>query len=195
MNYRLLLALVLCTVSVPVLARDSQLDVMLGDSYFEANLDGRWPRESSYLLTGIGGVYRDWDDKLYRMLHGTIGFGSDSIIEGLGGEIGLRGFTGQVDRGRSDGSARGLGLKGALIYTLPKQLGPIPIDCFADLIVAPSFLSGGSLDDYREYGIGAHFWLFEKTALTVAYRDRKFDMERGWKLSDGIFSVGLGLSF
>lgn len=195
MTKRFIITLALCTLPAVSLARDYQFQLSAGSSYIDADFNVRHPLDPGYLRTGVGGVYRSWDYKRYSMLHGTLGVGSDSFVEGLRCDVGFRALGGDVKVEPRSGTVAAIGFNVSAAYALPAKLTPVPIDFFGELTWAPNALSFSNLYAYRDLAGGIQFRLIENAAISVAYRYRKYDMNDGWSLSDGIFSVGVGIDF
>jgi len=176
-------------------ARDYEFQLSAGSSYIDADFNVRHPLDPGYLRTGIGGVYRNWDNKRYGMLHGTFGVGSDSFVEGLRCDVGFRLLGGEVKVEPRSGTIGAVGFNVSAAYALPDRLTPIPIDFFGEVTWAPNALCFSNLYGYRDLNGGVRFLLIENASIGVSYRYRKYDMNDNWSLSDGIFSVGVGIEF
>ncbi len=195
MTKRFIVTLALCTLPTISLARDYQFQLSTGSFYVDADFNVRHPLDPGYLRTGIGGVSRNWDDKRYNMLHGTLGVGSESFVDGLRCDVGFRLLGGAVKVEPHSGTVVAVGFNVSAAYALPDELTPVPIDFFGELTWAPNALSFSNLYGYRDLGGGIQFRLVENAAIGVGYRYRKYDMNGGWSLSDGIFTVGVGIDF
>ncbi|MFC1764746.1 YfaZ family outer membrane protein [Planctomycetota bacterium] len=191
------IALILCLVASSGLgaARNYEFQLLAGSRYVELDFNVRHPLEEGYLRTGVGGAYRDQTNQKYSLLHGTIGVGSTSFVEGLRVDVGFRGLVTKVENRPMDGSGGGLGFNIAALYQLPEKISKLPIRFFGELTWAPDVLCFSSLDRYREINTGVSFNIIDNAAIILDYRYRNFDMKTNWGLSDDIVSVGVAVGF
>jgi opacity protein-like surface antigen len=177
------------------LAREYQFQLSAGNHYIDGDFNVRHPLDPGYLRTGFGGVSRNWDDKRYNLLHGTLGVGSESFVDGLRCDVGFRLLGGGVKVEPKSGTLAAIGFNVSAAYAIPDRLLRIPIDVFGELTWAPNALSFSNLYAYRDLSAGIQFRLIENASLNLGYKYRKFDMNGGWSLSDGIPSLGVGIDF
>jgi hypothetical protein len=168
-----------------------------GTSTVQAGLNVEHKLDQGKLLTGLSGIDTN-DEGKFKLLEGHLAIGNEMLMEGLSGELGIKGIVGSVERGTRSGDLGGLGFMVGGAYRLPKGSLPISTKVFADLSWTPSPLAFLDTKQYFDMKAGIDFFLVENAALEFTvqhYSARMKNGPRDWSRYDNIATIGVKLRF
>lgn len=190
--------LILLPLSGVSYARSYRLELTAGGSSLYAGFDAKYYVNRGYLKTGLSGIYSDPDNSKYGIGNVKLAVGSETLSPGLQCDLGFKGLFGNVEKGDRKGDIGAIGFLGALYYTLPERISPIPIELSTELSGAPGPLSFVDLDNYFDFKAGIGFFIVESAAITLSYRHYTINVDKNddtWSVNDDTFMIGLTLQF
>jgi len=169
-----------------------------GSSTVQAGLDADRTLDEGYLRTGLSGIYTNYDRGEYKSLEAHVAIGDDILIEGLNGELGIRGLIGSVDKGLRENSLGSLAFMAGGVYQLPKAVFPVTTMVFTELTWTPHPLAFIDMDRYFDIRAGVDVFLVERAALEFSYLHYDMRMEGtpgNWTDKNNIVMIGIKLRF
>lgn len=169
-----------------------------GASTVQAGLDVYHTLDQGYLRTGLSGIYSNHDDAKLRMLELHASISDEILIEGLNGELGIKGLLGSVKEGSRDSDLGSFAFMMGAAYRLPRDIFPITTKIFTEITWTPHPLAFIDMDRYFEIRTGIDFFLVEKAAIEFSYNHYNMKLEadpRNWDYEDDIVMIGVKLRF
>lgn len=169
-----------------------------GSSTVQAGLDANHTLDQGYLRTGLSGIYTNYDRGEYKSLEVHAAFGDNILIEGLNGELGIKGLIGSVDKGFGNSDLGSLAFMAGCVYQLPKNIFPVTTMVFTEITWTPRPLAFIDMDRYFDFKAGADVFLVERAALEFSYMHYDIKMEddsRDWSHEEDIVSIGIKFKF
>jgi len=169
-----------------------------GASTVQAGFDVYHTMDQGYLRTGLSGIYTNYDKGEYKSLEVHVAVGGDVLIEGLNGELGIKGLIGSVDEGFGDSDLGSLAFMIGGAYQLPKNIIPVTTKIFTEITLTPSPLAFIDMDRYFDIRAGVDIFIVEKAALEFSYQHYDMKMEgspENWTHEDDIVMIGIKLRF
>jgi hypothetical protein len=169
-----------------------------GASTVQAGFDIYHTMDQGYLRTGLSGIYTDYENGGFESLDVPVAIGGDVLVEGLNGELGLKGLIGSVDKGSGNSDLGSLAFMIGGAYQLPKKLIPLTTKIFAEMTLTPSPLAFMDMDQYFEFKTGIDVFIVEKAALEFCYQHYDMKMKgspESWTYEDDIVTIGIKLKF
>lgn len=169
-----------------------------GVSTVQAGFDVEHKLDQGYMRTGISGIYTNRDVGDFKTLEAHLMVGNQIIIDGLNGELGIKGLIGTVDKAHSSHDVGGLAFMIGGTYQLPKEIFPVRTKLFANMSWTPSPLAFMHMDHNFDAKVGVDVFLVEYAALECAYQRYNMkltDIPNDGSHKDNIVTVGIKLRF
>ena len=169
-----------------------------GSSTIQAGLDADHALDEGYLRTGFSGIYTNYDRGEYKSLEVHVAIGDEFLIEGLNGELGIKGLIGSVDKGLRNNDLGSLAFMAGGIYQLPKDIFPVTTKVFTEITWTPGPLAFIDMDRYFDIKAGVDVFLVERAALEFSFLHYNMKMEGtagDWTDEDTIVMIGVKLKF
>jgi hypothetical protein len=169
-----------------------------GSSTIQAGLDAEYALDEGYLRTGLSGLYTNYHRGENKSLEAHVAIGNDFLIEGLKGELGIKGLIGSVDKGSRNSDLGSLAFMAGGIYQLPKDIFPVTTKVFTEITWTPGPLAFIDMDRYFDIKAGVDVFLIERAALEFSYLhyDMKIKGTSGdWNDKNDIVMLGVKLRF
>jgi len=179
-------------------ARDYEAFLNAGASTIQAGVDMKNNLEQGYMRTGLSGIYTNDDDGDYRILDVHLTLGNEILIQGLDGELGIKGLIGSIDRGQRDSDLGSLAFMVRGTYQLPNKIIPVTTKVFSEISLTPGPMAFMDMDQYFEIKMGADIYIVENAALEFSYQHYDMKIEddpRDWSKEDNIVTIGIKLKF
>lgn len=162
-----------------------------GLQYKKRTMDGYWKAKGSAL-------YADKDNIDYKWLNLDFAVGSETLLPGMGVEVGFKGLFGEVEQPLESGDVGAMAFAGRVSYTFFREITFIPIEIYGELAYAPEVLSFRDTKNVFTSTFGLAFYIVDTAAIVVNYNDYNIDFTSGsrdWKLNENEFRFGLKLRF
>lgn len=169
-----------------------------GSSTIQAGIDAKKNLDQGYMRAGLNGIYADRDEGKYKFLDMHVAVGDNVLIEGLNGELGIKGIIGSVDRGFGSNNLGSIAFMVNGSYKIPKAYIPLSTGLFAELSWTPGPLAFMDMDRYFDLKAGIDFFIVENAALEIAYQRYDIKIEndqRGGSMKDNLVTIGIKLKF
>ena len=169
-----------------------------GSSTIQAGLDIEHTLDQGYMRTGLSGFHFNHDHGKIKMLEGHVAIGNDILMEGLTGELGIKGLIGTADKRNREGDLGSLGFMIGGIYQLPINVFPVSTKIFAEMSWTPGPLAFIDMDGYFDMKAGVDVFIVEHAAMEFSYQRYNMDMTEGpgdWTRKENIFTIGVKLKF
>jgi hypothetical protein len=168
-----------------------------GSSTVQAGLDVNHTLDQGYVRSGLSGIYTNRDKREYKIVEGHLTIGNEVVIEGLTGELGIKGLLGSVDKGFGNKELGCLAFTLGGTYQLPKAVFPVTTKIFTGIDWTPSPLAFIDTDRYFDFKLGVDVFLVKNAAMEFSYQHYNIGMNnpRDWDLKDNVFTVGVKLQF
>jgi hypothetical protein len=169
-----------------------------GASTIYTGLDANHTLDQGYLRTGLSGIYTNYDRGEYRSLEVHAAIGDDILIEGLSGELGLKGLIGSVDKGFGNSDLGSLAFMAGGAYQLPLNIFPVNTRVFTELSWTPGPLAFIDMDRYFDFKAGVDVFVVQRAALEFLYQHYNMKMEGepgNWTHEDNIVMIGIKMRF
>jgi hypothetical protein len=169
-----------------------------GASTVQGGFDVNHNMGQGNLCTGLSGIYTNPNDGKLKLLEGHMKVDNELLLDGLSGELGIKGLVGSIEKKGRKGDIGGLGFIIGGTYQLPKKTFMVSTKVFTELCWSPSPLAFVDMNRYFDVKIGADLFLIENAALEIAYQHYTVGMKSGpgdWSRKDNIVTVGIKLRF
>ena len=169
-----------------------------GPSTLYTGLDANRAMDQGYMRIGFSGLYTNEDKGGYKIFEGHVAVGNDILIEGLSGELGIKGLIGSTDTGHGTSSLGGLAFMAGGAYTLSKIIFPVSTKIFAEVSWAPDPLAFMDMKRYFDTKLGVDVYIVEKAALEFVYQHYGAEIkgiQRHWTKENNLVTVGIKLKF
>ncbi len=179
-------------------ASDFETELTVGENSINGSLQYKKHSMNGYWKVGGAGLYTDKDNVEYKWLDLDLAVGSETMLPGLGFEIGFRGLLGDAERIHVSGDVGALAFSGRVSYTFSRELIYIPIEIYAGTAYAPQILSFRDTENVFIYTFGVAVFIIDNAAIITEYNayDLTFSSDDGDKdLYDNEFRFGLKLLF
>lgn len=159
-----------------------------------AGVDAKRYVTEGYMKYGGNGIFVDTDTKKYGLLNIKLTVGSETLLENLVCEIGLKGVLGSAEERDDDGSIGAVAFSGVAAYKLPQSITPIPIQFSLELSGSPSVLTFLDSRNYFDVKTGIDVYIVENAALQFSYHYYGINM-KNWDFQDDRILLGIALEF
>lgn len=159
-----------------------------------AGVDAKRYVTEGYMKYGGNGIFVDTDTKKYGLLNIKLTVGSETLLENLVCEVGLKGVLGSAEERDDDGSIGAVAFSGVAAYKLPQSITPIPIQFSLELSGSPSVLTFLDSRNYFDVKTGIDVYIVENAALQFAYHYYNINM-KNWDFQDDRILLGIALEF
>ena len=162
-----------------------------GLQYKKHTMNGYWKAKGSAL-------YVDKDSLEYKWLDLDFAVGSETLLPGMGIEVGFKCFLGEAERSFGSGDVGALAFAGRVSYTFFREMTLIPIEIYGGLAYAPEILSFRDTENVFTYTFGLSLFIVQNAAIVAEYNAYDMDLTSGvgdWELYDNEFRFGLKLRF
>ena len=179
-------------------ARGFEAFLNAGSSTIQAGIDMNNKLEQGYMRTGISGIYTNDDHGDYKIIDAHLTLGNEILIQGLDGELGIKGLIGSVDSGWGDRDLGSLAFMVRGTYQLPKKIMPVTTKVFSEISLTPRPMAFMDMDQYFDIKMGVDVYIVENAALEVSYQHYDMKIEddpRDWSKEDNIVTIGMKLKF
>jgi hypothetical protein len=159
-----------------------------------AGVDAKRYVTKGYMKYGGNGIFLDSDTKKYEFLNLRLMVGSDTLLENLVCEIGLKSILGSGKERNDDGSIGAVAFSGIAAYRLPQSITPIPIQFSLELSGSPSVLTFLDARNYFDVRTGIDVFIVENASLQFFYHYYNVNM-KNWDFQDDSILLGIALEF
>lgn len=159
-----------------------------------AGVDAKRYVTEGYMKYGGNGIFVDTDTKKYGLLNIKLTVGSETLLENLVCEVGLKGVLGSAEERDDDGSIGAVAFSGVAAYKLPQSITPIPIQFSLELSGSPSVLTFLDSRNYFDVKTGIDVYIVENAALQFTYHYYNINM-KNWDFQDDRILLGIALEF
>jgi hypothetical protein len=159
-----------------------------------AGVDAKRYVTEGYMKYGGNGIFVDTDTKKYGLLNIKLTVGSETLLENLVCEVGLKGVLGSAEERDDDGSIGAVAFSGVAAYKLPQSITPIPVQFSLELSGSPSVLTFLDSRNYFDVKTGIDVYIVENAALQLSYHYYSINM-KNWDFKDDRILLGIALEF
>jgi hypothetical protein len=159
-----------------------------------AGVDAKRYVTEGYMKYGGNGIFVDTDTKKYGLLNIKLTVGSETLLENLVCEVGLKGVLGSAEERDDDGSIGAVAFSGVAAYKLPQSITPIPVQFSLELSGSPSVLTFLDSRNYFDVKTGIDVYIVENAALQFSYHYYSINM-KNWDFKDDRILLGIALEF
>ena len=178
-------------------AGEYEVGLTVGEHSINGGLQYKKHTMNGYWKTGGAALYVDKDNAEYQWLDLDFVVGSETLLPGMGVEVGFKGLLGEVEKFRS-GDVGAIGFTGRVSYTFFREMTFVPIEIYGGFTYAPEVLSFLDTENVFNYKLGVAVYVVENAAIVTEYNAYDIDMNSGggdWEFSDNEFRFGLKLRF
>ena len=159
-----------------------------------AGVDAKRYVTKGYMKYGGNGIFVDTDTKKYGLLNIRLMVGSETLLENLVCEVGLKGVLGSAEERDNDGSIGAVAFSGVAAYRLPQSITPIPIQFSLEMSGSPSVLTFLDAKNYFDVKTGIDVYIVENASLQFSYHYYSIDIKK-WDFKDDRILFGIALEF
>ncbi len=179
-------------------ASEYEVGLTVGEHSIDGGLQYKKHTMNGYWKAGGAALYVDKDNMEYKWLDMDFAVGSETLVPGMGIEVGFKGFFGEAEKTFVSSNVGALAFAARVSYTFYREMTFIPIEIYGGLAYAPEILSFRDTENVFTYTFGLALYIVQNAAIVAEYNAYDMDMTSGpgdWELYDNEFRFGLKLRF